>query len=169
VLAATEAMKHMSPSQSLSLYSALGFDMIGVSQKTENIEEINRRKPGASKRAADRGRRERQFEPQSLLDLAAKFAAAFFEVVTTSSLALPLAELDDKLNLHLLMARAALIEERRKRLSVFVEGHVDYDYHCCEIILFIADLDVRAENAEAWYNAKASKGMPELPSSWYPN
>ena len=171
VLAATEAMKHMSPSQSLSLYSTLGFDMIGASQRTENIEEINRRKPGASKRAAARGLRERQFEPQNLPDLAAKFAAAFFEVVTTSSLALPVAELDDKLNLHLVLARAALIEERRKRLGAFTESNRHCEYYSCEIKLFIADLDVRAENVEAWYNQKAKNGMPEFPlrSSWCPN
>jgi len=165
MLAATEAMKLMSPSQSLSLYSALGFDLIGASQKTESIEEITRRKPGASKRAAARGLPERQFEPHDLPDLAAQFAAAFFKVVTTSSLALPVAELDDKLNLHLFMARAALMEERRKRVGVFLESHKRNDYYSCEISLFMGDLNVRAENAEAWCNEKVSKGMPEFPSS----
>ena len=166
VLASTEAMKHMSPSQSLSLYSALGFDLIGASQKTESIEEINRRKPGASRRAAARGLPERQFEPQDLLDLAAKFAGAFFEVVTTSSLALPVTELDDKLNLHLFMARAALTEERRKRAGVFLQSHKRDAYYSCEISLLISDLDVRAETVQEWYKEKISQGMPEFPSSW---
>ena len=153
----------MSPTQSLSLYSELSFDLIGASQKIENIEEINRRKPGASRRAAARGLPERQFEPQNLPDLAAKFATAFFEVASTSSLALPIAELDDKLNLHLVLARAAFIEGRRKRLAEFMETHRKYQFGFCEISLTIADLHIRSDNAEVWYNAQVSKGMPGLP------
>jgi len=167
VLAATEAMKLMSPSQSLSLYSALGFDLIGASQKAENIAEADRRKPGASKRAAARGLPERQFEPQNLPDLAAKFTAAFFEVASNSSLVLPVVELDDRLNLHLLMARAALAGERRKRLRAFMESDRNHQFAFCEISVIMADLDLCFETGRVWYNEQVSNGKPEFPSSWF--
>jgi len=163
MLAATEAMKHLSPTGRLSLYCELDLDLLSASQKTERNDEVEHRKPGARQRAAARGLPERQLESREPVDLDAEFTAAFFEVASSSDLALPIVELNDRVNLKLVLARAALVEERRKRYAGFLNRNKGCQFGAIDISVLFADLNIRYETFDVWYKKLSEMGVSGSP------
>ena len=108
IVAATEAMKIMPATERLLLHRELGLE----SAHAQQMEEINRRHQVSNARAVARGLPERNFTPPAPPDVSWSFETVFSEVVKTTSLTLPVEGLDDKLNLQLALACAALWRKR---------------------------------------------------------
>jgi len=152
IAAATEAMKIIPTTERLLLHRELGLE----SAHAQQMEEINRRHRVSNARAVSRGLPERNFTPPAPPDANWSFETVFTEVVKTTSLALPVAGLDDKLNLQLALARAALLEERRKQLAVYFEK---YSYHFrVESYVAVAELNICTETFDAWLAERVKKG-----------
>ena len=79
-----------------------------------------------------------------------------FEVAKTTTFTLPVMALDDKLNLQLALARAALMEERRKRLVVWFETIPTF--FRLEPYIAVAELDICSETVDRWHAERVRKG-----------
>ena len=119
IAATTEAMNFMSVTERLLLHRELDLESVQAQQ----LEAITRRHRISNSRAADRGLPQREYKTPTPSDTNWNFETVFSEVAKCTSVALPIAGLDDKLNLQLALARAALLEERRKRLAAYFEAH----------------------------------------------
>ena len=118
IAAATEAMKIIPATERLLLHRELNLESVQAQQ----MEEIDRRHRISNARAVARGVHERCFTTPVPLDANWKFEVAFFEVAKSTAFALPVLGLDDKLNLQLALARAALLEKRNMRLEGALKG-----------------------------------------------
>jgi len=147
-------MKIIPATERLSLHRELDLEFVQAHQK----KEINRRHQVSNARAVTRGLPERNFRAPAPLDVNWNFENLFFEVAKSTSLALPIAELDDKLNLQLALARAALLEKRRTRLAAYFESNTGY--FRLEAYIAVAGLDICSETADSWYAERITKGKP---------
>jgi len=150
--AASEAMKILPATERLLLHRELDLESISASQQ----EEVNRQQRVSNSRAEKRGLPQRQFKAPEPLETNSGFSAAFYEVASTTSLTLPIEGLDDKLNLQLVLARAALLEERRKRLAAHFEAN--RTLFRLESYVSVAQLAIRAETIDSWNTAESAKG-----------
>ena len=152
IAAATEAMKIIPATERLVLHHELNLESVQALQ----MEEINRQYRVSNARAVARGLPEREFTPPAPPDANWNYETVFFEVAKTAKLALPVAGLDDKINLQLALARAELLETRRERLSAYFDASPNY--YRLEAYIAVAGLDICSETAEAWRTARNEKG-----------
>ena len=152
IAAATEAMKIIPATERLVLHRELDLESIQAQQ----MEEIKRAHRVSNARAVARGLPERAFTPPAPPDANWNYETVFFDVVKTTSLALPVAGLDDKLNLQLALARGALLEKRRKRLANYFEKATHH--FRLEAYIAVAELDICSETIDTWHAERVKKG-----------
>jgi len=152
IAAATEAMKIIPATERLVLHRELDLESIQAQQ----IGEIERMHRASNARAVARGLPERAFATPAPPDANWSYETVFFDVVKTTSLALPVAGLDDKLNLQLALARASLLEKRRKRLADYFEKATHH--FRLEAYIAVAGLDICSETVDTWHAERVKKG-----------
>jgi len=157
IAAATEAMKIIPATERLLLHRELDLESV----RAQQMEEVNHRHRVSNARAAARGVPEREFKLPAPLDANWSFEAAFFEVAKSTTFILPVAGLDDKLNLQLALACAALLEKRRERFALFFENFTNY--FRLESYMVVAGIDLCQETADAWHADRFAKGTWQRP------
>jgi len=120
IAAANEAMKLIPVTERLALHHQLDLEAI----QSHQIEEIKRGSQIYNSCAVTRGLPKRESAPPSRLDTNCNLETVLNEVAKSTSVKLPIEGLDDKLNLKLALARAALLEERYSVMSVCAYKHL---------------------------------------------
>ena len=90
--------------------------------QAQQIEGAKHRHEKSNARAVARGLPEQRFTQPTHPDRAWYFENVFCDVAISTSFKLPVAGLDDRLNLQLALARAALLEKRNMRLEGALKG-----------------------------------------------
>ena len=153
-------MKLLTAEARLELCRELDLDSIREAAEEERQREEIQRVNAYNKRAIGRGLPACSLPAQKANRVKNIWLnTAISDMAHSTSVALPLAQFDDKLNLKLALARIAVTEERRKRFLALVERYRGNSFGTAEVSAALVGLDIHAGNFDAWYNGVLNRGM----------
>jgi len=146
----------------LELCNELDLDSICEMADKERQHEEIRKVEAYNKRAVARGLPVHSIPAQNANRVDKLWLhTAVSDVAHSTSIALALAQFDDKLNLKLALARISVTEERRRRFLELIEGYTQYRLGTGDVSAILAGLDINAGKFDAWYHGLVQRGTPK--------